>query len=90
MTGGQKSGKRPTDVNQLAHFLGRSSTEPKEEDTPLPAVSPEISQYMAALGSRGGKVGGKKRMETLTQERRSQIAFRAAEARWKKKDKKGS
>jgi hypothetical protein len=45
-------------------------------------VSEEISQYMATLGRRGGKVGGKRRLETLTQDQRSEIAFRAAKARW--------
>ena len=82
------SKKRPTDVNELAHFLGAASTKerPAEKgDTPSRA---EISRVMAELGRRGGKVGGKKRMETLTQEQRSQIAYKAAQARWGKKARK--
>jgi hypothetical protein len=43
---------------------------------------------MSALGSKGGKIGGKRRMETMTQKQRSDIAFKAAQARWNK-DKKG-
>ena len=39
---------------------------------------------MAELGRRGGKKGGKRRLETLTKERRSEIALKAARARWKK------
>lgn len=83
----RKKAKRPTDVNQLAHFLGAEST--KEEpgtngDTP---TKDEISRVMAALGRRGGKIGGKNRMTKLSQEQRSQIAYKAAQARWGKKAK---
>lgn len=36
----------------------------------------------AALGSRGGKKGGKARAASLSDERRSEIARKAARARW--------
>jgi hypothetical protein len=36
-----------------------------------------------ALGRRGGLVGGKARAQSLSKARRSEIARRAAEARWK-------
>jgi len=74
--------KRPTDVNQLAHFLGQQSTDDKSPS------KDEISRVMSELGKRGGKIGGKRRMVTLTQEQRSQIAYKAAQARWAKKGKK--
>jgi len=56
-----------------------------EDSQPVfhPPTQADISRVMAELGRRGGKVGGKRRLETLTQERRSEIAFRAAKARWK-------
>jgi hypothetical protein len=74
--------KRPRDVNQLAHFLVQATTE-REIDETKPAVSQsDISRVMAELGRRGGKIGGKRRMDTLSQERRSQIALQAAQARW--------
>jgi hypothetical protein len=44
-----------------------------------------ISQVMAEMGRRGGKIGGKRRLETLTKEERRQIALKAAKARWAKK-----
>lgn len=55
------------------------------------ASEPEISQSfeaqfrarMAALGRKGGKASGAKRMTNLTPEQRSEIALRAAEKRWK-------
>jgi len=40
---------------------------------------------MAQMGSRGGKIGGKRRLVTMTPEQRSQVASDAAKARWKKR-----
>jgi hypothetical protein len=77
--------KRPSDVNQWAHALGNESTQPKEEETLPTPTKEQISQLMAAIGRKGGKVGGKRRLQTMTPEQRSQSAFRAAQARWKKK-----
>ena len=41
-----------------------------------------LSQVMRAIGSKGGKIGGKRRLETLSDERRKEIASQAAKARW--------
>jgi hypothetical protein len=46
-----------------------------------------VSQVMAEMGRKGGKIGGKRRLETLSDKRRSQIAKQAAQARWGKKKK---
>jgi hypothetical protein len=75
-----KKPKRPNDVNQLAHRLVSEST----SDTQPPPTKDEISRVMAALGRRGGKNSGKKRMTNLTPEKRREIASLAAKARWKK------
>jgi len=72
--------KRPTDVNQA----GKSTVDKFAQATQEPTKD-AISQVMSALGRRGGKIGGKRRMETLTQEERSSIAYKAAQARWSKK-----
>jgi hypothetical protein len=45
----------------------------------------EISRVMAEMGRKGGKKGGKRRLETMSQEERSQIALKAARARWAKR-----
>lgn len=45
----------------------------------------QVSQLMSQMGRKGGKVGGKRRLLTMTAEERSQSALRAAQARWKKK-----
>lgn len=44
-----------------------------------------VSQYLATIGRKGGIKGGKARAALLTPERKSEIAKRAAEARWKDK-----
>ena len=45
-----------------------------------------LSRIMAQMGRKGGKIGGKRRMETMTPEERSKVALKAAKARWAKKD----
>ena len=82
-----KTPHRPTDVNQLAHLLVRESTqdsEPEKPPTTRTEVSRAVSKVMAQMGSRGGKIGGKRRLVTMTPEKRRQIASDAARARWKK------
>ena len=44
-----------------------------------------ISEVMAEMGRKGGKKGGKRRLKTMTAEQRSQVALKAAQARWAKK-----
>lgn len=57
-------------------------------DTEPAQVSPSlISQVMAEMGRKGGLIGGKRRLETLSDRRRSQIAKHAAQSRWSKKRK---
>lgn len=41
-----------------------------------------VSQVMAAMGRKGGKIGGKRRLVTMTPERRSEVGRLAAQKRW--------
>lgn len=78
-------GKRPRDPNQLAKWIveqSTSETPPPEEVQPPPPVN--LSEYMAAIGRKGGQIGGKRRLKTMTKEQRRKVAARAARARWKK------
>ncbi len=59
------------DLNQIAHRIVRESTEPQESETPA-----KIN------GRNGGLKGGKARAEKLSPEKRSEIARKAAQARW--------
>ena len=42
---------------------------------------------MRTMGAKGGRVGGKRRLETMTPEQRSKSAKKAAKARWAKAKK---
>jgi hypothetical protein len=66
------------DTNLRAHQIVRMSTKQDEEksDTPIPPKG--LSEYMSALGSRGGTVSGARRMQNLSDSQRSEIALRAA------------
>ena len=77
-----KQEKRPKDVNQLAHYQGHASTQ-GDGDT-LPPTKAQISQLMSEMGRKGGKIGGKRRLETMTDEQRRRSARKAAKARWAK------
>ena len=73
--------KRPRDTNLLAKQIVDLSTSQAEE------VKPDDSgkdPAAVALGRKGGLKGGKARADALTPERRSEIARKAAKARWKK------
>jgi hypothetical protein len=78
---------RPADVGQLAHHLGDVSTG-GDSDT-LPPTKNQISMLMSEMGRRGGKIGGKRRLQTMTASERSANAKKAAKARWSAKRKKG-
>jgi len=81
-----KKPKRPRDTNQLAKSIVDLSTGEAEEE-PLPEEDLEGKDPAAvALGRKGGLKGGKARAKSLTKEQRSEIAKKAAKARWNKND----
>ncbi|MFB3916800.1 MAG: hypothetical protein ACE14M_08725 [Terriglobales bacterium] len=84
-------GKRPRDPNQLAKFIVDSATGQIPE-SPEESISPsrplDLSQYMAAIGRKGGQIGGKRRLKTMTKEQRRKVAAKAAKTRWAKHSKK--
>jgi hypothetical protein len=54
----------------------------------IPVSNNVISQVMAAMGAKGGRIGGKRRLETMTDAQRTRIAKKAANARWSKTKKR--
>lgn len=56
----------------------------------MSATSKKLNKAAAELGRRGGLKGGKARAESLTPERRREIASEAARRRWEKAREKGS
>jgi hypothetical protein len=80
-----KQSKIPTDVNQLAHYLVQESTRVGETTPGMQQLTEaQVSAYMSEMGRKGGKIGGKRRLVTMTARKRSAIAKKAAEARWHK------
>ena len=43
-----------------------------------------VQRVMRDMGAKGGKIGGKRRLETMTDEQRKRSARKAAKARWAK------
>jgi hypothetical protein len=63
------------DLNRLAHRIVQQATEPQAAETPA-----QVS------GRAGGNKGGKVRAKKLTARKRSEIARKAAVARWAASD----
>lgn len=59
------------DLNQMAHRVIQHATQPQEPETPAQLT-----------GREGGLKGGKARAQRLSPEQRSEIARKAAQARW--------
>jgi hypothetical protein len=77
--------RRPSDVNQAAYLMVERSTtepEPKSANGPTKTTKSEISRVMSAMGRKGGKIGGKRSMVTMTPTERRERALQAAKARW--------
>jgi hypothetical protein len=75
------------DVNQAAYQMVRRSTETEDREPRLPKISTsDISRVMAAMGRKGGRIGGKRRLTTMTPEQRREVALKAAQIRWAKKE----
>jgi hypothetical protein len=64
-------------LDRLSYYYGMSEEETQADE--------EMRELARKLGRRGGKKGGKARAEKLTPEQRSEIARKAAKARWAKK-----
>ncbi len=46
-----------------------------------------IAAHMSKIGKKGGEASGKARMTSLSDEKRSEVALKAARARWAKRAK---
>jgi hypothetical protein len=71
--------KRPRDLNQLAASIVDEATSDEKPD-PYEGKNPAA----VALGRLGGLKGGKARAEKLSARKRSAIAKKAAQTRWKR------
>ena len=71
---------RPRDTNQLAWQIVQEAT----GQTPVKPEKPDTrNQAAVALSKLGASKGGRARAESLSKKRRSEIAKKAAAARWR-------
>ena len=68
------------DINKIAKSIVDKATKEDVEKE----IKHEKNAAAVALGRLGGLKGGKARAEKLSKEERSEIARKAAQARWKK------
>jgi hypothetical protein len=80
MPTGPKGEKRPADVIGNAVKVMRIATGEEPEDY---GDAPQKNQAAAELGRKGGN----KRAESMTAERRAEIAKKAAAKRWEREDR---
>jgi hypothetical protein len=69
--------KKLKDSNEIAAAVVALST---AEEPPIDRNL--FSRVMAEMGRKGGKIGGKRRLETMTPAKRKSAARKAAKARW--------
>ena len=74
-----KTKKKPRDLNRLAFAIVEEATTDE-----LSQETDEATKKKRAASRKGGLKGGKARMSHLTPEERSELARKAASARWKK------
>lgn len=70
--------KLPADTNKRAKAIVDIATSDKETEK----EKDELQSAAAILGRKGGLKGGVARAEKLSEDRRSEIAKKAAAARW--------
>jgi hypothetical protein len=75
----------PKESNQLAKYIVDVASGEAEKIEP-----PKKNPHAQALSKLGASKGGKARAQKLTAKKRSQIAKKAAETRWKVSSRNGS
>lgn len=84
----RKAKKRPSaDPNLRAHQLIAEHmrlTDQAEAEIVSPDFETQYKARMARLGAKGGKIGGKRRMGSMSDPEKSALGLKAATARWSK------
>jgi len=76
---------RPRDANQLAkRIVDIAIGDVADTDSAMPTSDSNKNPHAVELGRLGGKKGGRARADTLSAERRTEIAKQAARSRWRK------
>ena len=85
---GKRSGAK-RDLMQVAREIVEKAIGEQMDGSPLQVEVDTRNPHAVALGTLGGKKGGKVRAKSLNSIKRRLIAKKAAQARWKGKTKKG-
>jgi hypothetical protein len=83
----KRSSTPKLDAVQNARRVVLESIEATETSLTVVGNPALLSKVMAEMGRRGGLIGGKRRLVTMTSEQRHQIASDAAKTRWAKAKK---
>jgi hypothetical protein len=78
----KRSSKELSDPIQNAFRVVQGSIEQHETALTIVGNRSLLSQVMAEIGRKGGKIGGKRRLTTMTPARRKEVAQLAAKKRW--------
>ncbi len=78
-----KPKKLPRDINERAQQVAKLLTGEIQPEPAEPEQSP-VSAYLSQIGRAGGLKGGVARAKALSARKRSSIAAKAANTRWKK------
>lgn len=70
---------KPRDLNKVAASIAAEATGQAPEEAPI-----DKNPHAVALGRLGGMKGGKARGAKLSKKRRSEIAMKVAETRWRR------
>jgi hypothetical protein len=71
-------------IKTANHIFDQFLSKPDPEDKSRQHDEQSVSVFMAQIGSKGGKIGGKRRVETMSPRKRKMAARKAAKARWAK------
>jgi len=80
--GSRKRRKREDEAQAAIRIM---ETIAAKSETNEPEITPEMRAAAAAFGRMGGKIGGVRRAQKLSPKKRTEIAKRAAETRWKRR-----
>jgi hypothetical protein len=78
-----KKKKREDEVQSAVRVMQTIAAKSERDVEPEIEITDEMRAAAAAFGRIGGKIGGVRRAEALSPKKRSEIAKKAAAARWK-------
>lgn len=72
----------PAKANPVRSIAARHAP---QSDQVQPLTKEQISALMSEMGRKGGRIGGKRRLLTMSAQQRQNVARNAAKQRWNKK-----